>query len=229
MLTAASGEAALEVAAAEPGPIDLLVSDVVLGGITGPELAAKLKARLLRPEDPVDVRPRGRRHRARRRLPAQAVRPVRSGAAGAGSPSQKPGRAGPAAGGRCGSPARSRRRARAAAASVSSSATNSAIVGLPSPRAICTIACDLSWSVAAVAQLLDELAVDLEDVERQVLEVVERAEAGAEVVERELAAEVGERCGERAGALDVDDRGGLGDLERSGASGRSARCAPRRR
>ncbi|MDA0182055.1 response regulator [Solirubrobacter phytolaccae] len=45
VLVASSGEEALELAAAEPGPIDLLVSDVVLGGITGPELAAKLKTR----------------------------------------------------------------------------------------------------------------------------------------------------------------------------------------
>ncbi len=45
VLTAASGEEALELAAQEPGPIDLLVSDVVLGGMTGPELATKLKAR----------------------------------------------------------------------------------------------------------------------------------------------------------------------------------------
>jgi CheY-like chemotaxis protein len=45
VLTAASGEEALELAVRETGPIDLLVSDVVLGGITGPELATKLKAR----------------------------------------------------------------------------------------------------------------------------------------------------------------------------------------
>lgn len=45
VLVAASGEEALKVAAAEPGPIDLLVSDVVLGGLSGPELAVKLKAR----------------------------------------------------------------------------------------------------------------------------------------------------------------------------------------
>lgn len=45
VLVAASGEQALELAAAEPGAIDLLVSDVVLGGISGPELAAKLKTR----------------------------------------------------------------------------------------------------------------------------------------------------------------------------------------
>ena len=45
VLTAASGEEALELANAESGPIDLLVSDVVLGGMTGPDLVAKLKVR----------------------------------------------------------------------------------------------------------------------------------------------------------------------------------------
>ena len=45
VISAASGEEALELAGAEAGPIDVLVSDVVLGGITGPELAAELKAR----------------------------------------------------------------------------------------------------------------------------------------------------------------------------------------
>ncbi len=44
VLTAASGEEALELAAVS-GPIDLLVSDVVLGGMTGPELVTKLRAR----------------------------------------------------------------------------------------------------------------------------------------------------------------------------------------
>jgi CheY-like chemotaxis protein/two-component sensor histidine kinase len=45
VLTAASGEEALELAEADGGPIDLLVSDVVLGGMTGPELATALRAR----------------------------------------------------------------------------------------------------------------------------------------------------------------------------------------
>jgi CheY-like chemotaxis protein/anti-sigma regulatory factor (Ser/Thr protein kinase) len=45
VITAASGEQALELADAEPEAIDLLVSDVVLGGMTGPELAAELRAR----------------------------------------------------------------------------------------------------------------------------------------------------------------------------------------
>jgi len=45
VLVAASGEEALEIAAREPGAIDLLVSDVVLGGMTGPDLVTSLKAR----------------------------------------------------------------------------------------------------------------------------------------------------------------------------------------
>ena len=60
---------------------------------------------------------------------------------------------------------------------------------LAEPARDVTIACTVSWSGGARRQRLDEVAVDLDDVERQVLEVVERAEAGAEVVERELAAE----------------------------------------
>jgi two-component system cell cycle sensor histidine kinase/response regulator CckA len=45
VLTAASGEEAMRVAEEEPGSIDLLVSDVVLGGMTGPELSEQLKQR----------------------------------------------------------------------------------------------------------------------------------------------------------------------------------------
>ena len=60
---------------------------------------------------------------------------------------------------------------------------------------------------------LDELAVDLQERGRQVLEVGERAEAGAEVVDREAAAEVGQRLGEAARVLHVGDRRRLGDLE----------------
>jgi hypothetical protein len=50
-----------------------------------------------------------------------------------------------------------------------------------------------------------ELAVDLQEVERQVLEVVEGAEPGAEVVQREPAAEAGEPVGEGTRARDVRD------------------------
>ena len=47
----------------------------------------------------------------------------------------------------------------------------------------------------------------------QVLEVVEGAVAGAEVVEGELHAERAQRLGEAAGRLDVGHGGGLGDLD----------------
>ena len=74
--------------------------------------------------------------------------------------------------------------------------TCSATVRLPRPRAMPTTAWITSWSVAVARAVAHELAVDLEEVERQVLEVVERAEAGAEVVEREAAAELGQPRGE---------------------------------
>jgi hypothetical protein len=58
-----------------------------------------------------------------------------------------------------------------------------------------------------------ELAVDLQIIKRQMLEVVEGAEPSAEVVEREPAAELGQTVGERGRAGDVGDGGGFGDLE----------------
>jgi hypothetical protein len=60
----------------------------------------------------------------------------------------------------------------------------------------------------------DELAVHLQVIEWQVLEVVERAEAGAEVIERELASQLGEPLGEGGGVGEVRDGSRLGDLER---------------
>ena len=44
VLEAAGGEAALDAAAAYPGPIDLLLSDVGMPGLYGPRLAARLAA-----------------------------------------------------------------------------------------------------------------------------------------------------------------------------------------
>jgi len=44
VLTAASGEEALERARAHGGPLDLVVSDVVMPGLAGPELARRLRA-----------------------------------------------------------------------------------------------------------------------------------------------------------------------------------------
>ena len=69
----------------------------------------------------------------------------------------------------------------------------------------------------------DELAVDLDEVEGQVLEVVEGAEARAEVVQGEAAAELAELLGEAARGGDVVDRGGLGDLEDQLGRGRTPR------
>ena len=98
----------------------------------------------------------------------------------------------PGAGGRRGSPARSRRRPRAAPPGVAASSTDSAIVCLSRPRAMWTIDSITSSSVRLRGDA-DELAVDLQVLGRQVLEVVEGAEAGAEVVESEAAAELVER------------------------------------
>ncbi len=61
--------------------------------------------------------------------------------------------------------------------------------------------------------LLDEAAVDLQEVDREVLQVAERRQAGAEVVEREAAAELLERVDEAVRLREAGDRRGLGDLE----------------
>src|SRR3954463_3716954 len=68
-----------------------------------------------------------------------------------------------------------------------------------------------------LAHAADELAVDLEDVEVEVLERRERGEAGPEVVEREPAADTPQRRRERACGVEVDDRGRLGDLDQEPA------------
>ena len=58
-------------------------------------------------------------------------------------------------------------------------------------------------------------AVDLDQVEGDALEVVERPEAGAVIVDRDLAAELGEPIREPSGRFVVVDGGGLGQLERA--------------
>src|SRR6185437_9586046 len=68
--------------------------------------------------------------------------------------------------------------------------------------------------VDGVAQdFAHEAAVDLEVIDREVLEVPERGEAGAEVIERELAAELLQRLDEAVRLGEARDRRGLGDLE----------------
>src|SRR5580658_3622167 len=65
-----------------------------------------------------------------------------------------------------------------------------------------------------VAQdLAHEAAVDLQIVDREVLEVTERGQAGAEVIERKLAAELLERLDEAVRLREARHRRGLGDLE----------------
>src|SRR5687767_14053259 len=60
---------------------------------------------------------------------------------------------------------------------------------------------------------MDEVAVDLQVVEGEVFQVVEGAEARAEVVEREAAAELLDALGEPARRLEVGDRGRLAHLD----------------
>ena len=45
VLEAASAARALELGEAHPGALDLLITDVVMPGMTGPELARRLRAR----------------------------------------------------------------------------------------------------------------------------------------------------------------------------------------
>ena len=76
-----------------------------------------------------------------------------------------------------------------------------------------TTASITSWSMLSAGRVFDEFAVDLDVVEREVFEVVEGAEAGAEVIEREAAAVVAEVLREGLGVGDVGDGGGFGDFE----------------
>src|ERR1043165_3890768 len=64
-----------------------------------------------------------------------------------------------------------------------------------------------------VGDVAHELAVDLEEVHRQVLEVAERAHARAEIVQREAATQRAQGVYEADGVREVVDRRGLGDLE----------------
>ena len=64
-----------------------------------------------------------------------------------------------------------------------------------------------------VQDLFDEAAVDLQEVDREVLQITEGRQAGAEVVERELAAQLFERLNEAVGLGETRNGGGFGDLE----------------
>ena len=58
-----------------------------------------------------------------------------------------------------------------------------------------------------------EAAVDLQIVDRQILQVRERTHAGAEIVERELAPEILQGAQEVLRLLEIADGGGLGQFE----------------
>ena len=62
-------------------------------------------------------------------------------------------------------------------------------------------------------QAADEVPVDLQVGERQVLQVVQRAEARAEVIECDGAAERLRARAERLRLVHIADRGGLGQLD----------------
>src|SRR6516164_8966476 len=69
-------------------------------------------------------------------------------------------------------------------------------------------------AIDRIAQdLAHEAAVDLEVIDREVLEVTEGGEARAEVIECELAAELLQRLDEAVRLREARDGGGLGDLE----------------
>ena len=97
--------------------------------------------------------------------------------------------------------------------SVGASATNSAIVLLPMPLTTPTSALTTSWSFGELGQPADEVAVDLQITEGEVLEVLEGAEAGPEVIERDRTAERLHPRAKSLRPLHVRDRGGLGELD----------------
>ena len=76
-----------------------------------------------------------------------------------------------------------------------------------------TIALTTMLVGASVTQVADELDVDLQVVRREPLQVGEAAEAGAEVVEGQAAADLGEPGAKAFAGGDVLHEGGFGDLE----------------
>ena len=96
---------------------------------------------------------------------------------------------------------------------ISAFSANSAMVCLPVRCPISLIERTISRSIGSCRISLHEAAVDLQVIDREVLQVAERGESGAEVIERELAAELLQRLDEAVRLREARDRGGLGDLE----------------
>src|SRR5271166_1349815 len=100
--------------------------------------------------------------------------------------------------------------------STSADSTRSAIVDAHGPADLA----DRLYHAAIdriVRDIFDELSVDLEVIDRQGLQVHERREAAAEVIERKVAAATLEFTHEMHDVAQIRDRGGLGDLEANGA------------
>ncbi len=83
----------------------------------------------------------------------------------------------------------------------------------PKPRASATTASTTWWLAGLRRQVANELDVDLQEVERELLQVGEAPIAGPEVVERELAAESVEAFGEGERRSLVPDERRFRDLE----------------
>ena len=71
----------------------------------------------------------------------------------------------------------------------------------------------MSRSLGVRGEAGDERAVELELANREVAQVGERGEPGAEVVDRDDQAEVAELLDDDSRAVEVGDDAGLGDLE----------------
>ena len=65
----------------------------------------------------------------------------------------------------------------------------------------------------AAGEIANERAVDLHGIDRQALQMAQRGDAGAEIVERDAAAGSAQRGDEARRFLDVVQRRGLGDLD----------------
>ena len=67
--------------------------------------------------------------------------------------------------------------------------------------------------VGRARDVLHEGAVDLDDIDTELAQIAERGVAGAEIVDRDPAAEIFQPGDETADIVDVLDRDGLGDFD----------------
>ncbi len=91
--------------------------------------------------------------------------------------------------------------------------TYSAIVSMHMTFAKLRDGLDHGFGARVGDRIANEAAVDLDVVDRQILQVGQRAYARAEIVQRELAAEFLQRAHEDLRLLEIADRRRLGQLE----------------